>query len=123
MEYQIESGTEQRVVPKTCWPSNGVVEAKGHRRIVPYGKFDPNDDRHLDGDAIFEIGSATKIFTPLLLSDMVLRGEVALDDSIAKFLPAGCKAPQFGGRPIALVDPGVQREGRCGRSGGPIRLR
>ncbi len=53
---------------------------------------------------MFEIGSATKVFTSLLLADMVQRGEVALDDPVVKYLPASVKMPQRNGRSITLVD-------------------
>jgi hypothetical protein len=42
----------------------------------------------LDGDTGFEIGSVTKVFTALLLADLVRKGEVALADPVAKYLPA-----------------------------------
>ena len=81
----------------------GVVEPKG-RRVVAYGSLDKGDPRPLNGDTIFEIGSATKVFTSLLLADMVQRGEVALADPVAKYLPAEVKVPERGGRAITLVD-------------------
>ena len=81
----------------------GVIEPQG-RRVIAYGSLDQGDPRPLDGDTIFEIGSATKVFTSLLLADMVQRGEVALTDPIAKYLPAEVKVPQRGGRSITLVD-------------------
>ncbi len=36
---------------------------------------------------IFEIGSISKVFTGILLADLVINGIVSLDDPIAKFLP------------------------------------
>src|SRR6185436_12100956 len=66
----------------------GVIEPKG-RRIVSYGALAKDDKRPLNGDTIFEIGSISKVFTSLLMSDMVERKEVALTDPIAKYLPAG----------------------------------
>ena len=81
----------------------GVIEPQG-RRIVAYGALNQGDARPLNGDTIFEIGSVTKVFTSLLLADMVQRGEVALSDPVAKFLPADVKVPERGGRLITLVD-------------------
>ena len=81
----------------------GVIEPQG-RRVVAYGSLNQGDTRPLNGDTIFEIGSVTKVFTSLLLSDMVQRGEVALADPVAKYLPADATVPERGGRVITLVD-------------------
>jgi serine-type D-Ala-D-Ala carboxypeptidase/endopeptidase len=81
----------------------GVIGPEG-RRVIAYGRLEKGDPRPLDGDTVFEIGSATKVFTSLLLADMVQRGEVALDDPIAKYLPPGTKVPERNGRSITLVD-------------------
>ncbi|HKE86426.1 MAG TPA: serine hydrolase domain-containing protein, partial [Vicinamibacterales bacterium] len=81
----------------------GVIEPSG-RRIVAYGQRAKDDARPLDGDTIFEIGSITKVFTSLLFADAVGRGEVALTDPIAKYLPATVKVPERNGRSITLVD-------------------
>jgi CubicO group peptidase (beta-lactamase class C family) len=81
----------------------GVIDAKG-RRVVSYGSLEKGDKRPLDGDTLFEIGSITKVFTSLLLADMAQRGEVKLDDPIAKYVPSTAKIPQRGGRQITLVD-------------------
>ncbi|HEY2895009.1 MAG TPA: serine hydrolase [Pirellulales bacterium] len=51
----------------------------------------------------FEIGSVTKVFTGLLLADMVERGLVKLDTPIQDLLGDSIKAPQ-GEREITLVD-------------------
>jgi D-alanyl-D-alanine-carboxypeptidase/D-alanyl-D-alanine-endopeptidase len=81
----------------------GIISPQG-RRIISYGQLNQGDPRPLNGDTVFEIGSITKIFTALLLSDMVRRGEVALTDPVAKYLPAGIKMPERNGRQITLVD-------------------
>lgn len=81
----------------------GVLEPKG-RRIVTYGRRAKDDARPLADDTVFEIGSVTKVFTSLVLADMVQRGEVSLADPIAKFLPAGAKVPERNGRSITLQD-------------------
>ncbi len=80
----------------------GLIDPTG-RRIVAYGTFD-GDERKVDGDTLFEIGSATKVFTALLLADAAARGEVSLDDPVAKLLPPEVKVPERGGKKIALSD-------------------
>ena len=60
--------------------------------------------RPVTGDTVFEIGSITKVFTSLILADMVGRGEVALNDPVAKYLPPGVKVPERKGRQITMVD-------------------
>jgi serine-type D-Ala-D-Ala carboxypeptidase/endopeptidase len=81
----------------------GVTEPKG-RRVVSYGHLAAGDTRPLNGDTIFEIGSITKVFTTLLLTDMVRRGEVSLTDPISKYLPPDAKVPERNGRTITLQD-------------------
>jgi len=81
----------------------GVIDAKG-RRIVTHGGLAKGDPRPLDGNTVFEIGSQTKVFTSLILSDMVRKGEVKLDDPVQKYLPAAVKVPERGGRQITLID-------------------
>ena len=81
----------------------GVIAPEG-RRVIAYGHLEKGDSRPLNGDTIFEIGSVTKVFTSLLLADMVQRGEVALDDPVAKYLPPEVRMPERNGRSITLVD-------------------
>jgi D-alanyl-D-alanine-carboxypeptidase/D-alanyl-D-alanine-endopeptidase len=81
----------------------GIITPAG-RRLVAYGGREPGDRRPLDGDTVFEIGSVTKVFTGLLLADMVRRGEVALTDPIATYLPPGTRTPTRNGRAVTLVD-------------------
>src|SRR5580698_11248617 len=65
----------------------GMIGPDG-RKVVSYGALEKGDPRVLNGDTVFEIGSVTKVFTSLLLSDMVQRGQVALTDPVSKYLPA-----------------------------------
>lgn len=80
-------------------------------RVVGYGKLSAADPRTPDGDSVYEIGSVTKVFTSLLLADMVNKGEVKLDDPVAKFLPATVKIPERNGKKITLVDLATQSSG------------
>lgn len=88
----------------------GVIDANG-RRIVAYGSLAKNDPRPLNGDTVFEIGSITKVFTSLVLMDMVQQSEVAVTDPVAKFLPASVKLPERDGKQITLQDLATQRSG------------
>ena len=81
----------------------GVIEPNG-RRIVAHGHLANGDSRVVDGNTIFEIGSVSKVFTSLLLADMVTRNEVALDDPAAKYLPEQVRLPERGGKSITLLD-------------------
>jgi CubicO group peptidase (beta-lactamase class C family) len=82
----------------------GVITPEGRRRTIAYGHLAHGDSRPLNGDTIFEIGSATKVFTSLLLADMVQHGQVALDDPVAKYLPKTVRMPERSGRSITLID-------------------
>jgi D-alanyl-D-alanine-carboxypeptidase/D-alanyl-D-alanine-endopeptidase len=88
----------------------GVID-DAERRVVAYGVLNQGDPRVLDGDTVFEIGSVTKVFTSLLLADMVGRGEVALHDPVAAFVPDGVKIPARGGQQITLQDLANQTSG------------
>src|SRR5215510_13382960 len=88
----------------------GVIEPTG-RRVVAYGNLANGDPRPLDGDTIFEIGSISKVFSSMLLADMVNRKEVALDDPAAKYLPGHVKMPERSGKSITLLDLSSQTSG------------
>src|SRR5580698_4434980 len=91
----------------------GVIEPAG-RRVVAYGSLAKGDPRTLDGDTIFEIGSISKVFTSLLLADMVNRKEVTLDDPAAKYLPENVKMPERNGKSITLLDLSTHTSGLPG---------
>lgn len=65
----------------------------------------------LDSNTVFEIGSVTKVFTTALLSEMVQRGDVRLDDPIARYLPSTVRVPSRNGRPITLLELATQTSG------------
>ncbi|HVV45526.1 MAG TPA: serine hydrolase domain-containing protein, partial [Bryobacteraceae bacterium] len=67
----------------------GIIEPGGRRVITAGG---------VGGDTIVEIGSISKVFTSLLLAEMVSRNEVALHDPAAGYLPVRS------GKSITLLD-------------------
>src|SRR5438270_4438453 len=94
--------------------SVGIVSCSfdsGSQKIVTYGRSGRADDRPLDGDTVFEIGSITKVFTALLLAEMVTRGEISLDDPVAKYLPGNVKMPERNGTQVSLLDLATYRSG------------
>ncbi len=81
----------------------GMIDGQA-RRISSYGTLSLENKRPMDGETVFEIGSITKVFTALLLADMAQRGEVALNDPIAKYLPGDLHLSAGSGREITLAD-------------------
>jgi serine-type D-Ala-D-Ala carboxypeptidase/endopeptidase len=63
---------------------------------------DPKAQRPYDEHTAFEIGSVTKTMTAALLAEYIARGEVSLDDPIAKLLPPGTSVPLFNGHEITI---------------------
>jgi D-alanyl-D-alanine-carboxypeptidase/D-alanyl-D-alanine-endopeptidase len=88
----------------------GVIDAQG-RRVVAYGSLAKGDARKPGGDTVFEIGSMSKVFTSLLLMDMARKGELAVSDPVANFLPETVKVPERGERKITLADLSTQSSG------------
>ena len=103
LRYLVEDGETPGIVL-------GVLEADGSTRIVSYGSAG-REARTLGPRSVFEIGSITKTFTATLLADMVLRGEVSLEDPVAKYLPAHVSVPSRGEREITLLDLATHRSG------------
>jgi serine-type D-Ala-D-Ala carboxypeptidase/endopeptidase len=79
----------------------GLCDTRG-RQIIAQGSAD--NGGMLNGDTVFDIGSISKLFTALALADMVARGQMAMQDPLGKYLPAGVRVPEFGGKPITLLD-------------------
>lgn len=62
-----------------------------------------------DGSSLFEIGSVTKVFTGVLLADMVLRQEVSLEDPLSRHLPG--VRPAWRHREPTLLELATHRSG------------
>jgi CubicO group peptidase (beta-lactamase class C family) len=56
----------------------------------------------IDDRTAFEIGSITKTMTAALLAEIIGRGEIAIDDPLAKLLPPGTNVPSFNGTHITV---------------------
>ena len=74
------------------------------REVIPYGTMSKDRPDTVTGNTVFEIGSITKVFTSVILADMVVHGEVKLDTPVAQLLPPTVKVPQRNGKQITLLD-------------------
>ncbi len=89
----------------------GIVQP-GSSRIVSYGVLGQDDKQKVDGDTEFGIGSITKVFTALVLTDMVRQGQVSLNEPASKYFPSDrVTLPTYDGKPITLVDLATQTSG------------
>jgi D-alanyl-D-alanine-carboxypeptidase/D-alanyl-D-alanine-endopeptidase len=79
----------------------GVIQ-HGVRRVFAYGTAKE--------DSIFEIGSITKIFTGLILAQMVEQRKVNLDEPVRELLPDGIVSKPAEPE-ITLLDLATQRSG------------
>lgn len=77
---------------------------------VHLGQAD-EDGRRADDETVYEIGSASKVFTALLVADAVVRGEVTLDQPAAELLPDGVTLPVWDDRAITVRDLATHRSG------------
>jgi serine-type D-Ala-D-Ala carboxypeptidase/endopeptidase len=81
----------------------GVID-NGQSYVFGYGKLSQDQSQSPDGNTVFEIGSITKVFTGLLLADMVEKKEVELEAPLQQFLPDSVKIPEHDGQAITLLD-------------------
>lgn len=79
----------------------GVLDKDGSK-FYNYGKLAKGSTQDVNENTIYEIGSTTKVFTSLILADMVEEGEISLDNPIDKFLPKEVKVPTRDGKKITL---------------------
>ena len=96
LDERLASGIGVGLVAASLEPDGTVVTAAAGKPGL--------DALPLDGDSVFEIGSITKVFTSVLLADLVERGEVTLDTPVQRLMPPDVKVPRRNGREITLVD-------------------
>lgn len=97
-----KANIRERIAKSTATSISMALVDKDGATYFSAGKIIANGPEATENH-IYEIGSVTKTFTGLLLADMVRKGEVGLNDPIAKYLPPGIKAPEFNGKQITLA--------------------
>jgi D-alanyl-D-alanine-carboxypeptidase/D-alanyl-D-alanine-endopeptidase len=81
----------------------GIVDANG-TQFYSNGKISNTNNTTVDQNTIFAIGSNTKVFTTILLAEMVEDGLIKLNDPIDKYLPPNVTIPQYKGHKITIED-------------------
>jgi len=71
----------------------GILDGK-QTAVFGYGQVSEARPMLPDGNTFFEIGSITKVFTALLLANMVEEGLVSLDTPVQELLPAFPNLPK-----------------------------
>lgn len=90
-----------------------VIE-NGQTRFVSHGTLSVDSDVPVDEHTIFEAGSITKVFTNLLLAQLVNAGTIDLDAPITDYLPEGTAIPVEGDRAITAFDLATHSAGLSG---------
>ncbi|MFC1405617.1 MULTISPECIES: serine hydrolase [Streptacidiphilus] len=75
----------------------------GEQSLLCRGSADRTGSRSVDPATRFEVGSVTKTFTALVLAEAVARGDVSLNDPVARYLPPGTAPAHRSGEPITLL--------------------
>ena len=88
----------------------GFIDPNG-TQFYGYGKLSNSSNATVNENTIFSIGSITKVFTTILLADMVNKGLINLDDPIEKYLPSQVSIPQFNGHKITVEDLAMHTSG------------
>ena len=81
----------------------GIVDPNG-TQFYSNGKISNTNNTNVDQNTIFAIGSNTKVFTTVLLAEMVEEGLIKLNDPIDKHLPPNVTIPQYKGHKITIED-------------------
>ena len=81
----------------------GIVDPVG-TQFYSHGKISNAINSTVDQNTIFAIGSNTKVFTTILLAQMVEDGLIKLNDPIDKYLPSNVIVPQYKGHKITIED-------------------
>ncbi|HEV7346672.1 MAG TPA: serine hydrolase [Devosia sp.] len=86
----------------------------GVPRFVSHGTTARGEAAPVDEHSLFEAGSISKVFTNLLLAQLVLEGRMDLDAPLTDYLPAGTILPTRDGKAITAFDLATHTAGFSG---------
>ena len=80
----------------------GLVRPGGEKEMYFFGEKNKGQGDIPDENTLFEIGSITKTMTAAVLADMVMKGEVGLDEPVENYLPEVENFPNYNGQKITF---------------------
>ncbi|MDZ7714886.1 MAG: serine hydrolase [Balneolaceae bacterium] len=95
INHQINSGALTGIYVGYIHSDNALSE-------LSLGKLGKDNDKKVNSNTIFEIGSISKTFTATLLAQMVRDTKFILDTPIEEFLPDSLNVPSYEGEKITL---------------------
>lgn len=82
----------------------GHISPDGDVKRITAGKLKVDGKQAITAESIFEIGSISKVFTTLILAQVMQEHNISLDDKAEQYLPEGMTLPQYKGRGIVIRD-------------------
>jgi serine-type D-Ala-D-Ala carboxypeptidase/endopeptidase len=101
-DSDLRAAIEQRFKNDRTGACIAAAAIENGTTAAAYVCADAKSERPFDERTAFEIGSVSKTMTAALLAELIGRGDIALDDPLAKLLPPGAIVPAFNGRQITI---------------------
>src|SRR6478735_9050494 len=99
----LEELCKQRVdAAETPGIAVAIIE-DGKSKFINYGQSNVVTQEQVTSKTLFEIGSVTKTFTCSILSYLVQKKELSLNDRAQKHLPSSIQLPEKNGKSITLL--------------------
>lgn len=80
----------------------GIIKKGGEKEMFFFGEKIKGQGEKPDENTLFEIGSITKTMTATILADMIVKGEVTLDEPVEDHLPGISNFPKFNDQKITF---------------------
>jgi serine-type D-Ala-D-Ala carboxypeptidase/endopeptidase len=110
LESRIDALVEPLIASEWLQAVSIAVIEPDRVRTFHYGHVAGPGSPAPDDRTIYEIGSISKVFTALVLADMIGRGEVTLETAVSELLPS-VEVATYEGTPITLETLAVHRSG------------
>ena len=86
VDHIISHGIAPMAAPNGAGGVAVVAQIGGRNLFFNYGFADQAEKRPITSDSLFNVGSVRKIFEATLVAQAVLRGELKLDEPVAKYV-------------------------------------